>query len=102
MKQIVNRQTLTASTWTEFAFPVKSREFCIKNFTEDDILVSLEAGSTDAESILIKAGMGEIIYATKESTSPEAFYDKIYVKAAEAGVVEVQAIDYGQAPQLQR
>lgn len=98
LKQKVNRQTLTAATWTAFEFDVKSREFVVKNFTEDDILVSLEANDQDDESILIKAGMAEVIYATKVSESPEAYYDTVYVKAAEAGDVEVQATDYGKQP----
>ena len=50
MKQKVIRKTLTGN-WESFQFENKSRFFFVKNFTDEDIYVSLKDGCTVEESI---------------------------------------------------
>ena len=88
MKQKVLRQTLTGS-FTPFTFDVASCAFFVKNFSDDDALVTLEEGVPEAECWKIPSMMAEEVYYNKNI----GYYPKIiYVKAT--GEVEVEALEF--------
>lgn len=90
MEAKIKRQTINSKT--AFTFDVESKAFLVKNFTGDDIFVSFESDTTDANSILIPADVAQVCATNARVTS--AYNTKtIYVKGT--GVVEVQAICFG-------
>ena len=95
MKQLLLRKTLTGD-WEQFSFNGKARFFFVKNFTDDDILVSFESETAEENCFKIKAGVGEEVTISYNSIDRNEFYvDSIYVKGT--GEVEVQALDAWEA-----
>lgn len=92
LKQKVIRKTLTGG-WEPFTFDVKSKSFCVKNFTNAPIYVSFIDGDSLDESIKIREYMAEICYITSLYNLAGSFFrDTIYVKGT--GEVEVEAIEW--------
>ena len=88
MKQQVLRKTLSGA-FTPFTFEVNSCSFFVKNFSDSDVLVSLEMGTPDNECWKIPSMMAEEVYYNKVS----GYYpNTIYVKGT--GEVEVEALDF--------
>ncbi|MCQ2059786.1 MAG: hypothetical protein MJY71_08185 [Bacteroidaceae bacterium] len=71
-------------------FPTKCGKWLVKNFSENDLFVSFEEDATEAESVKIAAGMGQVV-VDNEYLNGEAFKHKsIYLSGN--GEVEVQQL----------
>ena len=91
MRQAVIRKTLEGD-WTEFAFEKEGRFFFVKNFSDEDILVSFENGTDEEKCFKIKSGIGEELAVSFYPLDKEDFKtNKIFVKGT--GEVEVQSLD---------
>lgn len=91
MRQAVLRKTL-AGEWTEFAFPVKSRFFKVKNQSAGDVYVSFENQSDEENSFKIVSGESEIVAISFSTLARGNYYVKsVFVKGT--GDVEVVALD---------
>ena len=92
IKQKVIRKILTGN-WESFKFDVKSKSFCVKNFSASPVYVSFEDGDDTDNSIKIREYMAEICYITSLYDLAGTFFkDTIYVKGT--GEVEVEAIEW--------
>ena len=92
VKQKVIRKTLTGD-WEPFTFDVKSKSFCVKNFSDDPCYVSFVDDDETNESIKIASGMAEVCYITALTNLANSFSrDTIYVNGT--GEIEVEAIDW--------
>lgn len=92
MKQQVLRKTISAGGWTEFKFNQPAKTFFVKNFSEEDILVTFEDDEIEAEAFKIPAGMAEeIAVSYNNQSNPKYLKDAVYVKGV--GEVEVEELD---------
>ena len=92
LKQKVIRKTLTGN-WEAFTFDVRSKSFCVKNFTDAPIFVSFVDDDEESESIKIREYMAEVCYMTSLYDLAGSFFvNTIYVKGT--GEVEVEAIEW--------
>ena len=85
----VIREPLTANTQKNFKFDVKGYKFIVKNFTEDDIYVSLDSDVNKSEAIKIPAGVAQECYI-HEVWNLKYATDTVRVLALADGEVEVQ------------
>lgn len=92
MTQQVLRKTLTTGSYIPFEFPDLNNvctSVLVKNFTPGDILVGVGAEpASDSKATLIKSNMAQICGL---SWTQAHSFKGVYVKAASAGDVEVQA-----------
>lgn len=92
IKQKVVRKTLSGS-WEPFTFDVKSKSFCVKNFSDNACYVSFVEDDVESNSIKIDGRMAEVCYITSlYDLSGTFFKDTIYVKGT--GEIEVEAIEW--------
>ena len=92
VKQKVIRKTLIGE-WEPFTFDVKSRSFCVKNFSDGPCYVSFVDDDETSESIKISSGMAEVCYITMLQNLANSFArDTIYVYGT--GEIEVEAIEW--------
>lgn len=77
----------------EFEFSVKGTKFLVKNLSDADIYVNFENITNDNEdtSILIPSQVAQVVLMNEIS---HFGFDKIYVKGAGTGDVEVQVVCY--------
>ena len=78
---MVNRQTLTASTETDFEFDSESKEFVVKNLTNGYILVCFESFDDD-NNYKIPANTAQVFTGWSK---------KLVIKSEKDGEVEVDA-----------
>ena len=91
-KQKVIRKTLTGD-WEPFTFDVKSKSFCVKNFSDGPCYVSFIEDDTTDESIKIREYMAEVCYMTSLYDLAGSFFvNTIYIKGT--GEIEVEAIEW--------
>lgn len=92
IKQKVIRKTLIGD-WEPFTFDVKSKSFCVKNFSDSPCYVSFVDDDEENESIKIREYMAEVCYITSLYNLAGSFFkDTIYVKGT--GEIEVEAIEW--------
>lgn len=101
MKQLVLRKELTANAETMFSFSKRVKTYLVKNFTEGAILVSFESGTPDNECIKILGKSYQEVIINTDQTQIDYLENGIYhtcnclfIKAEQAGEVEVQALCY--------
>ena len=76
----------------EVTFPNKATRYFVKNYTEDDILVSFAANDSEDESFKIKSGIAEDVAISYDGIRGRYEVNKIYVKGT--GEVEIQQLDF--------
>lgn len=86
----VSRKTLDG-TWQEFEFPVKGKKFLVKNFSDGDIYVDVRSTPGEDESLLIPSQVAQVVLMNEIS---HFGFNKIKVKGAGTGDVEVQVVSY--------
>lgn len=85
----VIRETLVANTQKNFNFDVEGFEFLVKNFTEDDIYVSLDTNVNKNRSIKIPSMTAQECCIHKY-TSSNYKTDTVRILSLVDGEVEVQ------------
>lgn len=94
--QIVKRFELTEDVMGTFFFNGKGRDFLVKNFSDNDLLVSFDNEAKDDEWIKIPANMYQVctVNALREDSSyryeDDIYRDRLYLKGN--GEVEVQVL----------
>lgn len=89
----VRHITLEAGVATKVTLPVKSGEVLVKNFTEGDLLVSIEKEDFTENYVKIPAQMAEVINECElKSSSSAYFFDDLYLKSIAGGEVEIRCL----------
>lgn len=95
--QIVKRLTLN-NTVKELVFGVKGSEFLVKNFSDNDLLVSFDKDTLESEWIKIPSKTYQVCIVNGTDDEKRFLYrdciyrDKIYLKGE--GEVEVQVLSW--------
>lgn len=87
------RESVSNETKT-FTFDVNSREFLVKNLTDDDIIVCFGSTYVEAEGILIPSYCSQIITENIREDTSEYMYNSVIAKCNGEGSVEVQCLEY--------
>lgn len=78
---------------TKVEFDTKSTNWLIKNFSENNLLVSFKEGCPEGDTITIQPGMGQVVAENTYLGGLECYYHKaIYLSGN--GEVEVQQLCY--------
>lgn len=91
------RETLVKNTITEIKFNTPAYEAIVKNFTSGDLRVfcgSDISEYSDTQSILIEAGMGQVVFINNINNGSEDSFDRLFFKSDNGGNIEVQVIGF--------
>lgn len=93
----IYKRNLTQDTITEIKFVPPAYEAIVKNFTSGDLRVfcgSDISEYSDTQSILIEAGMGQVVFINNINNGSEDSFDRLFFKSESGGNIEVQAIGF--------
>ncbi len=89
----VKHVVLEADVSTKVTLPVKSGEVLVKNFTDGDLLISIEEEDFTENYVKIPAQMAEVITECElKSSSRSYFFDDLYLKSVAGGEVEIRCL----------
>lgn len=89
----VKHITLNANSPTKVTLPVKTGEVLVKNFTEGDLLVSIEKEDFTENYVKIPAQMAEVLTESEsKSGSPYYYFDDLYFQSSVGGEVEIRCL----------
>ena len=89
----VKHVTLNANQSTKVTLPAKTGEVLVKNFTEGDLLVSIEKEDFTENYVKIPAQMAEVLTECElKSSTRSHFFDDLYLKSVAGGEVEIRCL----------
>ena len=89
----VTHITLSPGVTTLAKLASKTGEILVKNFTEGDLLVSIEKEDFNQNYVTIPARMGEVLSeCSTHSSTRSYFFDDVYLKSNVGGEVEIRCL----------
>ena len=89
----VKHVTLDQNVSTKVTLPAKTGEVLVKNFTEGDLLLSIEKEDFTENYVKIPAKMAEVINECEfKSGSQYYYFDDLYVKSMSGGEIEIRCL----------
>ena len=92
-KQKVIRKSLLSNTPTKFEFDIRGSKFFVKNYTSNDIYVSLGDDLKQESSVKIESGYSQIVFIN-DNMSIENTTNIVTVLSVSEGEVEIQCLKW--------
>ena len=89
----VTHVTLSPGAKTPVKLASKTGEILVKNFTNGDLLVSIEKEDFEKNYVKIPALMAEVLSeCSTHSSTRSYFFDDVYLKSTAGGEVEIRCL----------